>query len=55
MLMIIQEKSTNFVFNKSKYSRDSRKIDSTRIKNTLKLQIFSPTTHTGTAGKYFKI
>ena len=40
MLMIIQEKSTSFVFNKSKYSRDSRKIrkDSKCIKNAEKTQ-----------------
>ena len=40
MIMIIREKSINFVFNKSKYRLDSRKIDSKCIKNLLKLQAF---------------
>ena len=43
----------NFVINKSKYKRNSRKIDSKSIKNALKLQNFSPAAPIGTAGKYF--
>ena len=44
----------NFVMNKSKYRRNSRKIDSKCIKNDLKLQMFSPAASIGTGGKYFK-
>ena len=47
------QKSINFVFNKSKYRRDSRKIDPKCTKKCF--QIFSPAAPIGTADKYFKI
>ena len=53
MIMIIREKSINFVFNKSKYRQDSRKIDSKCTKKCSKTSNFLA--HIGTAGKYFKI